>query len=72
MPGDEDKEIQRLLKEVIRPVDRELRQDLWPAMLRRLDAPRTSVPWYDWTLVGALSCWLVFFPEGILHLLYHL
>jgi hypothetical protein len=67
-----DKEIQRLLKEVIPPVDRELRRDLWPAMLRRLEVPRTSLPWYDWGLIAGLGCWLIFFPEGVLHLLYHL
>lgn len=67
-----DEEIQRLLKEMIPRPDRELRKDLWPAMLRRLEAPRPSVPWYDWALIGALGSWLVIFPEGILHLLYHL
>jgi len=65
-------EIQRLLKEVIPPVDRDLRHDLWPAMLRRLEAPRPFVPWYDWAVIGALGCWLAIFPEAILHLLYHL
>lgn len=34
----DDKEIQRLLKEAFPPVDRELRRDLWPAMLGRLEA----------------------------------
>jgi hypothetical protein len=67
-----DKEIQRLLKEVIPRVDREVRQDLWPAMLRRLEAPRCYLPWYEWALIGAPCCWLVIFPKGILHLLYHL
>ena len=67
-----DEEIRRLLKEVIPTVDRELRRDLWPTMLRGLEVPRTSVPWYDWALIGMLGCWLVAFPEGILHLLYHL
>lgn len=72
MMGNADNEIQRLLEEVVPRVDCELRKDLWPAMLRRLDAPRSSVPWYDWALIGLLSCWLAFFPHGILHLLYHL
>jgi hypothetical protein len=72
MTGNGDKEIQRLLKEVIPPVDRELRRDLWPAMLRRLEEPRPSLPWYDWAVITALGCWLVFFPDGILQLLYHL
>jgi hypothetical protein len=72
MTGYGDEQIQRLLKEVIPRVDCELRQDLWPAMLRWLEAPRPSVPWYDWALIGALVCWLVAFPGGILHLLYQL
>jgi hypothetical protein len=72
MTGYGDKEIQRLLKEVIPSVDRDLRRDLWPAMLRRLERPPTSLPWYDWAVIAALGCWLVFFPEGIVHLLYHL
>jgi hypothetical protein len=72
MTGYGEKEIQRLLKEVVPPVDRDLRRDLWPAMLRRLEAPPKSLPWYDWALMGGLGCWLVFFPSGILHLLYHL
>lgn len=72
MTGSGDKEIQRLLKEVIPSVDRDLRRDLWPAMLRRLETPPTRLPWYDWAVIAALGCWLVFFPEGIVHLLYHL
>lgn len=71
MTGYGDKEIQRLLKEVIPSVDLDLRRDLWPAMLRRLDTP-TLLPWYDWTVIAALGCWLIFFPQGIVHLLYHL
>jgi hypothetical protein len=67
-----DEEIQRVLKEVIPRVDRELRRDLWAAMMRRLQAARPPVPWYDWALIGALGCSLVVFPEGIVHLLYHL
>jgi hypothetical protein len=67
-----DEEIRRLVKEVIPHVDRELRHDLWPEMLRRLETPRPPVPWYDWALIGALACWLVVVPEGIVHLLYQL
>jgi hypothetical protein len=67
-----DEEIQRLLKETFPPVDRELRRDLWPAMLSRLEAPDTALPWYDWALIAALVGWIFFFPEGILQLLYHL
>jgi hypothetical protein len=67
-----DEEVQRLLKELIPRVDRELRHDLWPEMLRRLETLRPSVPWYDWALIGVLTCWLVVFPKEIVHLLYHL
>jgi len=72
MTGNGDEGIQKLLKAVMPPVDPDLRRDLWPAMLRRLERPGTSVPWYDWALITALGCWLVFFPEGIVHLLYQL
>lgn len=67
-----DKDIERLLKEVFPSTDRELQRDLWPAMLRRLQAPRAALSWFDWTLIVALGSWAIFYPEGILQLLYHL
>ena len=67
-----DKEIERLLKEVFPPTDRELQRDLWPAMLRKLEAPRTAFSGFDWALIAALGTWVLFYPEGILQLLYHL
>lgn len=67
-----DKEIERLLKEVFPPIDRELPRDLWPVMLRRLQAPRMALSWFDWALIVALFSWAFFYPQGILQLLYHL
>ncbi len=70
------KEMKDLLKQAIPPAqDTELRRDLWPQMLRKLEeqpAPVVRVPWFDWALAAILSAVLVFFPGSILALLYHL
>ncbi len=71
-----NKELKNLLKQAIAPTqDAELRRDLWPQMLRKLEeqpAPLVSVPWFDWALAAILSAALVFFPGSIVALLYHL
>ena len=71
-----NKERKDLLKQTIAPVkDTDLRHDLWPQMLRKLDeqsATAISVPWFDWALAAVLSAVLVFFPGSIPALLYHL
>ena len=68
------KELRELLKKNIGPVkDTELRRDLWPEMLRRLDREQTvHVPWFDWALAALLSAALLLFPGVIPALLYHL
>jgi len=70
MTGDE--EIERLLKDVFPSADKELQRDLWPAMLRKLEAPKATLSWFDWALIVALASWILFYPEGILQLLYQL
>jgi hypothetical protein len=72
--SDANKEkIRELLRKAIRPVaDRELQRDLWPQMLRRLAEGPARVPWFDWALLAVLVIWLVFSPEAIPILLYHL
>jgi hypothetical protein len=61
------------IRSVIPPLaDRELKQDLWPAMVRRLEERPAHLPWLDWALLGLLAAWLLFFPEAIPLLLYHL
>lgn len=71
-----DQEIGALLREAIARVkDTELRRDLWPQMLRKLEeapAPELHVPWFDWALAAILSAVLVFFPGSIPALLYQL
>jgi hypothetical protein len=81
MTKKENDEIKALLKTAIPPVgDPELRRDLWPQMLRKLDeqpvstnsAASTAVPWFDWALAAILSALLIIFPGTIPALLYHL
>jgi hypothetical protein len=68
-----NKEITALLKAAIAPMtDTELRRDLWPQMLRKLDEQPSRVPWFDWVLAGILSAILLLFPGAIPALLYHL
>ena len=73
---EDNKEIKNLLKQVIAPArDTELRRDLWPQMLRRLEerpVAMVGVPWFDWALAAILGAVLVFFPGAIPALLYHL
>ena len=67
------KEIKALLKAAISPVKGpELRRDLWPQMLRKLDEQPSRVPWFDWALAAILSAVLLLFPGAIPALLYHL
>ena len=69
-------EVKALLKAAIAPVkDAELRRDLWPQMLRKLDeqpSPLNKIPWFDWALAAILGASLFFFPGTIPALLYHL
>jgi hypothetical protein len=75
--NEQDQErIQQLLRETMQPitgqVGADLRRDLWPAMLKRLEARPFKVPWFDWALLAAVAALLVFFPGAIPVLLYHL
>lgn len=83
---EEQKKIASLLKLSVTPVDAELKRDLWPQMLRRLDetsssrpwfsmmfsaAALSSVPWFDWALLAALIIGVCVFPNTIPIWLYH-
>jgi hypothetical protein len=74
-PDSHHDDVRAILKKVFPPVasDEPLR-DLWPLMLRRLNAHalRQHVPWYDWALLGALAGTLAVFPGLILVVMYHL
>jgi len=73
MPNQEnEKDLKALLKQALPPLQNtELQRDLWPQMLRRLEAP-LQVPWFDWLLAAATAAVLLLFPGAIPALLYHL
>lgn len=75
--ADEFAAMREKLRDAVPPLDElqneaELRRDLWPDMLRRLERPRVRVPWFDWALLAAASAAAIFFPALIPALLYHL
>ncbi len=71
--NERDEALKALLKRAMGgPADRELRRDLWPEMLRRLERPAVRVPWWDWALAAALLLCLLLFPEIIPTVLYQL
>jgi hypothetical protein len=73
MSEENNEKIRGVLRRAIPPVaDRELKRDLWPQMLRRLEERPAQVPWFDWALVALLAIWFFFSPEAIPILLYHL
>jgi hypothetical protein len=76
MNDHDQRRIEQLLKKSVPPIKArvggELRRDLWPAMLKRLEARPTAVPWFDWALLAVVAVWLVSFPGAIPVLLYHL
>lgn len=71
---EEAERIERLLRQALPPIGEPpgMTQDLWPAMLRKLDERPASIPWYDWALMGAVVLLLVVFPASIPVFLYYL
>ncbi len=68
-----DQALQELLQRAAGgPADRELKRDLWPEMLRRLERPPMRLPWWDWLLAAALLACLLIVPETIPLVLYQL
>ena len=73
MSQHEEKRLKELLQSARPPVtDLELRDDLWPRMLRELDRRHFRVPGLDWALFALLVLCVFLFPGAILGLLYHL
>jgi hypothetical protein len=66
--------IKQLLKKALPPADSDAEpsRDLWPAVLRRLDAQPAAAPWYDWALLAGIAVLTVCFPAAIPLLLYYL
>jgi hypothetical protein len=79
-----DDRIKQLLQRALPPISpgAEPGRDLWPAVLRRLNADaapthhiipaRFSVPWFDWALLAGLVVFAVSFPATIPMFLYYL
>jgi hypothetical protein len=68
-----EKQVKALLKQALAPVKSlELQRDLWPQVLRRLDAEPLRIPWFDWALAALLLAALLIFPGTIPALLYQL
>jgi hypothetical protein len=68
-----DRMIRELLRKSIAPVtDLELKRDLWPRMLQKLDERPFGASWLDWVLAALLPLWLILFPSVIPGLVYHL
>jgi hypothetical protein len=68
---DQDR-LKQLLQQALPPIEAEPERDLWPSMLRRLDARPASAPWFDWALGAGLVGLAAFFPASIPVLLYYL
>lgn len=72
MTEQNDRQIREALTQSFPPVNTELRRDLWPAVLRKLDARPIRLPWYDWVLTALSASVFLFFPHLILVFVYHL
>ncbi len=76
MNNEEINNVKELLKQAVTPVrGAELRRDLWPQMLRKLEEqplPIHNVRWFDWALASLAIAALLFFPGIIPALFYHL
>ena len=72
MTEQDDRQIREALRQAFPPANPELGRDLWPAVLRKLDAHPVRVPWYDWALIAASVGMVLAFPHMILVFAYHL
>ncbi len=66
------KEMRAALQAALPPANAELRRDLWPAMLRRMEPAPPRVPWYDWALAAAIAAIFFIIPKFLLVLAYHI
>lgn len=73
MNAHDESRIKQLLQQAVPPVDQtDPARDLWPSVLRRLDAQPAAPPWFDWALLGGLVAFSAFVPATIPVLLYYL
>ena len=79
MNAHEEDRMKQMLREALPPVDPDAEpgRDLWPDVLRRLDAQpaaasRSGWVWFDFALLAGLAVLAVSFPASIPLLLYYL
>ena len=74
MNENDEERMRLLLRKALPAVEREPEpsRDLWPAVLKRLQARGGAVPWFDWALVAGLVGVAAFMPAAIPVLLYYL
>ncbi len=68
----DERQFREALRQAFPPVDTELRRDLWPDVLRKLDARSHGVPWYDWALIALMAALFLYVPRLVLVFAYHL
>ena len=71
MKEDDGRQIREALRQSVPRIDAELRRDLWPAVLRKIDTHPAAIAWYDWALIVASCAVFAFFPQMILVFAYH-
>jgi hypothetical protein len=65
--------IRRQLKLALPPLGEvELKADLWPQMLRRLDEAPVRFGWFESVLAGLVALTFAIYPRAILTMLYNL
>ena len=76
MNAQNEDRMKELLKDALPRVEdaagQEPHTDLWPAVLRRLDAQPAPVPWFDWALATGLVAFAALFPAAIPVFFYYL
>jgi hypothetical protein len=74
MKEHEEDELKKLLRKAMPRVaaEAEPERDLWPAVVKRLDAATAAPPWFDWALLGGLVAFVAVFPTVIPVILYYL
>ena len=68
----DDDRLRQLLRSALpAPADRGPSGDLWPRVVRRIEAP-SAWSWLDMSLAALVAVVLLAFPEGMFLLAYHL
>jgi len=71
--NEDNHKLRLLLKDALPPETApDLTRDLWPQMLRRIDAQPARVSVWDWAMAAFLAAGCLLVPELLPVLLYHL